>query len=372
MNCVARSNVKSLYIHIPFCESICSYCDFCKMFYREELAFHYLQKLEEEILERYRGEVLDTIYIGGGTPSCLSPANLRYLFSIVSKLNKSANLEFTIEANISDIDEEFLKMCKSSGVNRISIGIQTINEKFYKFLNRYNDINSILDKIELTKKYFTNINVDFMYGFRDETMDDLKKDLDFFKSLDVEHISIYSLILEENTKLYIDKTRPIDEDLESDMYYYIVDYLESNGYRQYEISNFAKPSYESHHNLSYWNNLEYYGFGLGASGYIDGVRYTNTRGINNYLRGNYVLEQYEVSDREAKEMEVILALRKREGLEISKFFDKYKVAVFDIFDIMKLVDDNMLEMDDRFIRIPKDKLYVSNRIMVCFLGGSNE
>ena len=279
--------MKSLYIHIPFCKSICSYCDFAKMFYNEFLALSYLDELSNEVNNNYKQDMLETIYIGGGTPSILSKKELNKLFSITNKLNIEPNYEFTIEANIADINEDFLKLCKNNKVNRLSIGIETINDKFYKFLNRKNNIEDIKNKILLAKKYFSNINIDLMYAFPNETMEDLKCDLDFFKSLDVEHISIYSLIIEENTKLYIEGIKPISEELDREMYYYIIDYLENIGYKHYEISNFSKEGLESRHNLNYWNNLNYYGFGLGASGYIENTRYTNTRGINSYLKGNY-------------------------------------------------------------------------------------
>ena len=264
--------MKSLYIHIPFCKSICSYCDFAKMFYNENLALSYLDELSNEVNNNYKQDMLETIYIGGGTPSILSKKELNKLFSITNKLNIEPNYEFTIEANIADINEEFLSLCKSNKVNRLSIGIETINDKFYKLLNRENNIEDIKNKILLAKKYFSNINIDLMYAFPNETMEDLKCDLDFFKSLDVEHISIYSLIIEENTKLYIDGIKPISEELDREMYYYIIDYLENIGYKHYEISNFSKEGLESRHNLNYWNNLSYYGFGLGASGYIENTR----------------------------------------------------------------------------------------------------
>ena len=223
--------MKSLYIHIPFCKSICSYCDFAKMFYNENLALSYLDELSNEVNNNYKQDMLETIYIGGGTPSILSKKELNKLFYITNKLNIEPNYEFTIEANIADINEEFLSLCKSNKVNRLSIGIETINDKFYKLLNRENNIEDIKNKILLAKKYFSNINIDLMYAFPNETMEDLKCDLDFFKSLDVEHISIYSLIIEENTKLYIDGIKPISEELDREMYYYIIDYLENIGYK---------------------------------------------------------------------------------------------------------------------------------------------
>ena len=359
--------MKSVYIHIPFCKSICSYCDFCKMYYSEELVNKYLLELKKEVLSKYQNETLKTIYIGGGTPSSLNITQLSKLFEITNLLTLEKNYEFTVEANISDINEEFLNICKSNKVNRISIGIETINEKFFKFLNRYNTKEEVIEKIDLCKKYFDNINIDLMYGFYNQTIEDLKLDLDFFKQLDVNHISIYSLIIEQNTKLYIDKTKSLSEDLESKMYYYIIDYLKEVGYCHYEISNFSKKGYESVHNLTYWNNENYYGFGLGASGYIDNYRYTNTRSINNYLKGQYILEKEILDKKTIMEEELICGLRKTEGVSIKKFNIKFNEDIYKLFRIEELIQRGLLKRKNDMIFIPKDKLYISNNILINFI-----
>jgi len=364
--------VASAYIHIPFCHNICSYCDFCKMYYDENLVDSYLDSLKKEIIAKYQKEPLTTIYIGGGTPSCLSFKQLDKLFSIINLFIIDKEYEFTFECNISDIKEDLLIKLKENRVNRISIGIETINKKFYKLLNRYNDEEEVLKKIALVKKYFSNINIDLMYAFSKESMKDLDNDLNMFMKLDVPHISIYSLILEQNTKLYIDKIKPISEDLEAKMYYHIIDYLKKLGYEHYEISNFAKKGYASRHNLTYWNNLEYYGFGLGSSGFIKNVRYTNTRSIKKYLNGNYVLDKEKMDLKTNMENEMILGLRKIEGVEKNVFYDKYHFKIEDVFDIIDMVNKNLLEDRDGYIFIPESKLYLSNSILINFIGGSNE
>ena len=365
-----EKDIKSLYIHIPFCSSICSYCDFCKMYYNEQLVDKYLDSLEKEVNTYYKEDVMDTIYIGGGTPSSLSIKQLERLFEILEVINTSSNLEFTFEVNVNDINEELLNILFLNKVNRISIGIETINEKFLKLIERNHTKEEILEKIILTKKYFFNINVDFMYGFSGETLGDLKNDLEFFKELDVNHISIYSLILEPNTKLYINNIKPIDEELEESMYFYIIDYLEKLGFKHYETSNFAKNNTYSKHNLTYWNNELYYGFGLGASGYIDNVRYTNTRSINKYLEGNYRLEEDKITKELSMENEMILGLRKIEGVNREQFFDKYNCNIEDVFSIKKLLENNLLEEKDNYLFIPKDKLYLSNSILINFIKNS--
>ena len=364
--------IKSLYIHIPFCMQICSYCDFCKMFYNEKMVNDYLEELECEINKNYQEDHLKTIYIGGGTPSSLKPYQLDKLFSITNRLSIQKEYEFTFECNISDITKDLLQTLKQNKINRISIGIETINNKFFELINRSNDKENIKEKIKLVKEYFTNINIDLMYAFPNETIEDLKNDLDFFKELEVPHISIYSLILEQNTKLYIYNTQPIDEELESKMYYYIINYLKSLGYNHYEISNFSKEGYESKHNLTYWNNEEYYGFGLSSGGYINNKRYTNTRSLNNYLKGQYIYEEEELDLKTKMENEMILGLRKIKGVKKEQFFSKYNFKITDIFDIMDMVDKKLLEDKDGYIYIPEDKLYLSNYILVNFIGGENE
>ena len=365
-----KKEVKSLYIHIPFCKNICSYCDFCKMFYNEKLVDDYLDSLEKEINTYYKNEVIDTIYIGGGTPSSLNSKQLEKLFGILSVINVSKSLEFTFEANVNDINKELLEILKSNRVNRISIGIETINDKFLSLIERYHTKKEVLESINLTKEYFNNINVDFMYGFYGETIEDLKQDLAFFKLLDVNHISIYSLILEPNTKLYVNNTPSLDEELESNMYFYIIDYLEKLGFSHYEISNFAKDNTYSKHNLTYWNNECYYGFGLGASGYIDDIRYNNTRSINKYLDGNYRLDEEIISKEIAIENEMILGLRKIEGVNKNNFFNKYNCNIEDVFDIEKMLKDKLLSDKEGYLFIPHDKLYLSNSILINFIKNS--
>ncbi len=363
-------NIKAIYIHIPFCKKICSYCDFCKMYYQKELVLLYLDALEKEIKSNYSSSKIETIYIGGGSPSSLDFLALNKLLKMLEVIDKSNLQEFSFEMNVADITENKLKILKKYGVNRISIGIETINDKFFPLIERYNNKDDVYKKINLVKKYFNNINVDFMYGFPNETISDLKKDLAFFKKLEVNHISIYSLILEEHTKLYINKVKAINEDLEAKMYYYIIDYLKSLGYQHYEISNFAKDNWVSKHNLTYWNNEKYYGFGLGAGGYIDNIRYTNTRSINNYLKGNYRLEEEKITKEINMENEMILGLRKREGISKKRFKEKFKEEVEDVFPIKELVQKDLLIDKDDYIYINPSKLYVSNNILINFIKNS--
>lgn len=364
--------LSSVYIHIPFCNSICSYCDFCKMFYNEKIVDSYLLALNKEIEKRYKNEVINTLYIGGGTPSSLSIKQLEKLFEIIKKIKLSDDFEFTIEVNINDITEEMLYLFKKNKVNRLSIGVETVNEKYFSFLNRYSSREEVKTKVSLAKKYFSNINIDLMYAFPKETIKEVLSDLEFVINLEPQHISIYSLIIEEHTKVYIEKIKPIDEELESNMYYNIIDNLEKNNFYQYEISNFSLQGYESKHNLVYWNNEKYYGFGLGASGYIDDIRYTNTKSISKYLKEDYVFDSEIITKNIDMEYELILGLRKIEGIDKEKFKKKYSLNVDSIFDIIDMVNKKMLIDDKKRLYIPRDKLYVSNSILVNFIGGSKD
>lgn len=361
----------SIYIHIPFCDNICSYCDFCKVFYNSKLVDDYLCSLSNEVDKYYKGEVINTIYVGGGTPSSLSLEQLNVLFSIIKKFKLSDNYEFTFECNIENINYEKLKFLYDNGVNRLSIGVQTFNEKFLKFLNRNHTSDEVFSKIKLAKEIgFSNINIDLIYAIPGETLDDLNHDIDMFLGLGINHISTYSLILEEHTKLYVDGVSNIEEDMDRNMYDLICDRLASNGFNHYEISNFSKEGCESRHNLVYWNNNHYYGFGCGASGYIGNVRYDNTRSLNKYISGNYRLSE-DVLDRNVIiENEFILGLRKVNGINICDFNKKYGNIFYDV--VNRLIKEGKLINDGSNIYINPDYIYVSNSILVDFIGEKYE
>ena len=362
--------MKSAYIHIPFCKTICSYCDFCKMFYNEDLVDKYLLELNNEINKNYKGETLKTIYIGGGTPSSLNIKQLNKLLNIIKIFKLEENYEFTAECNIENITKEKLELLYKNKVNRLSIGIQTFNEKYLKFLNRNHTKEEIKEKINIAKTIgFENINIDLMYAFPEETLEELESDINEFLKLDIPHISTYSLIIEPHTKLYIDKIKNIDEDLDRKMYDLICKKL--NKYNHYEISNFGKTGYESIHNLTYWNNENYYGFGLGASGYINNIRYDNTKSINEYLKGNYIKNKEILSKNIEIENEFILGLRKIKGINIEKFNKKYdNIFKYDV--VNRLLKENKLQKDEKNIFINNEYIYTSNNILIEFIGENYE
>ena len=359
--------IKSCYIHIPFCKKICSYCDFCKNYYNELMVDTYLDNLKTEISENYKNEVLDTLYIGGGTPSSLSIKNLNKLFNILKIFKLSNKYEYTFECNYEDINEELLLTLKNYGVNRISIGIQTFNEKYSKILNRDINKKKMVEKINLTKRYFSNINIDLMYALPGEDIAGLKSDLEIIKMLDVTHISTYALIIEEHTNLKLQNIKETCDDIQNKMYYLIVDYLKNNGYNHYELSNFAKENYESRHNLTYWNNDNYYGFGAGASGFIDNIRYDNTKSIFKYNDGITRVYEERLNINELMKDEVMLSLRKISGINKDIFYKKYNILLEDAFDYKKLVRNNILTETSKNVYINENELFVSNEIIIMFL-----
>lgn len=360
--------VKSAYIHIPFCNSICSYCDFCKLYYHKKWIIPYLKALKEEIQTVYQNEVLDTIYIGGGTPSALNEEELKELFEILSLFQTSDNLEYTIECNIDSITKEKLLLFKKYGINRISIGIETLNPKLLKEIGRNHTKEEVLEKLLWIKEFnFSNVNIDLMYALPNETLEDLKKDLDLFFSFDVSHISTYSLIIESNTKFGIQKLEPVDEDLDFQMYEMIQKECERHGYIHYETSNFGRAGYFSRHNLTYWNNEEYYGFGLGASGYIKNKRYENTRSITEYLNGKTILESHELTKLETMQNEMILGLRKMEGVNEETFFQKYHKKIEEVFKIQPLLKEQKLKRENGYLKISEKYYYLANEILIYFI-----
>lgn len=357
--------MKSLYIHIPFCKNICSYCDFCKLIYKEDLVIEYLNALDKEIKEHYQNEAVETIYIGGGTPSALSDKALEKLFEITSQINKSNLKEYTFECNINDITEKLINKLIQEGINRLSIGVESFNQEKLTFMERTANFKDVQEKINMIKSLgLTNINIDLIYGIPNETLAILKNDIKQILKLNPTHISTYSLILENHTKLSSKEINPIDEEIEVKMYDYIRKKLTSKKFNHYEISNFALNNYESIHNLTYWDNLEYYGFGLGAHGFLEGFRYENTRNIDEYIKENYRLEEKLISKQEMMENEVMLGLRKIEGINLQKFFDKYEVNIQDVFPVKPLLKNKDLIYENGYIKINPEKIYLMNEILL--------
>lgn len=315
---------KSIYIHIPFCLSKCKYCSFIS-FNKLNLLEQYINSLKKEITENYKGEDLETIYFGGGTPSLVPTELLEQVLNLFCYDN---NTEITIEVNPDSVNLDYLKQLKEIGFNRISIGSQTFDDNILKLIGRRHNSKQIFDAINYAKSAgFKNISVDLIYGLPTQTMEGLKIDIENFISLDIQHISTYGLKIEENS--YFGSHYPSDlpdDDTQADMYLMLCEILEKEGFRRYEVSNFSKEGFESRHNLNYWNNAEYYGFGVAAHGYINGIRYSNPCSIEKYIENPCLRKTKKtLTAQEKLEEEIFLGFRKRSGINIEQINAKFSI-----------------------------------------------
>ena len=357
---------ESVYIHIPFCKSKCKYCSFVS-FNKPELIVGYIYSLLKEINDNYNGESLKTLYFGGGTPS-LIPVNL--LEKVVKKFNFSNSCEITTELNPDDISEEYLEGLKRIGINRISIGSQSFDDKILELIGRRHNSEQIINSVEIAKKAgFDNVSLDLIYGLPNQTTESLKYDLETIINLDIQHVSTYGLKIEENSYFgsHVPDNLP-DDDMQADMYEQINEFLEKNGYLRYEVSNFAKIGYESRHNLNYWNNGEYYGFGVSAHGYVDGIRYSNHVTIEKYME-NPNLHKYGkfLTEKEKLEEEIFLGFRKTEGININIINERYKIDFEKKYEKILEKYSDYIEKTDIGYRLNLQGVLLSNIILADFI-----
>ena len=368
----------SAYVHIPFCTQICYYCDFSKVFIKNQPVDSYLEHLIEEY-HSYDIKKLRTLYIGGGTPTALSAPQLAFLLEkLTDKLDLSYLEELTIEANPGDLDQEKIAVLKDSPVNRVSLGVQTFNDRMLKQIGRSHSEKDIYENIaNLKKAGFDNISIDLIYALPKQTMEDVKTNVAKAIALDIPHMSLYSLILENHT-VFMNRMRrgklPLPkEDLEAEMFEYIIAELEKAGFEHYEISNFSKPGFESRHNLMYWDNAEYYGIGAGASGYVDGVRYKNHGPIRHYLQaveaGNARVQEEVLTLHEKMEEEMFLGLRKKSGVSKKRFEEKFGLSFEDQYGsvVSELTEQDLLVPDRDIVRMTKQGLFLGDTVAEKFI-----
>lgn len=368
----------SAYVHIPFCTQICYYCDFSKVFIKNQPVDEYLQALIREF-ESYDIKKLRTLYIGGGTPTSITAEQLEYLLTNLTKhLDLSVLEEFTIEANPGDLTEDKIEVLKHSAVNRVSLGVQTFNDKHLKQIGRSHNEAQIYSTISNLKEAgFHNISIDLIYALPGQTMEDVKENVAKAIALDIPHLSLYSLILEHHTvfmnKMRRGKLQLPKEDLEAEMFEYIISELEANGFEHYEISNFTKPGFESRHNLMYWDNAEYFGVGAGASGYLNGVRYRNRGPIQHYLKavaqGNARLSEEKLTKNEMMEEELFLGIRKKSGVSIARFEEKFGLSFEERYGqiVRELCQQGLLVLDDKVVRMTKKGLFLGDTVAERFI-----
>jgi len=358
-----------VYIHIPFCSYICSYCDFVKMVKIEKYYQPYLNELKNEIKSRYQNEKVSTLYIGGGTPSILSSREIIELGEVIKTFDLVDDYEFTFEANPDSLTVDKLHALREIGVNRLSIGVQTFNEKTLKAFNRLHKNEEVASIIKLAKSMgFESINVDLIYGYHSQSEQELKFDLEQFAQLDIEHISIYSLQIEDNSVFGKMGYHKVSNDLEADYYIQIKEYLENHQFKHYEISNFSKPGYHSKHNNCYWEHREYYGFGLGAHSFIDCQRITNTSSMENYINNEYVESVDSLNEKALIEEFMFLGLRKLEGVKRTDFESKFNKPIEFYYNdvIIRLEKKGLLETTSN-IKLTEKGLLLANDVFMEFL-----
>lgn len=357
------SSISSMYVHIPFCKNICSYCDFTKIFYSIAYEEKYLMALFKEI-ETDKPNKCKTIYIGGGTPTVLSLEGLEKLLSFLNKYLDEDYLEFTIEVNPETIDEEKVMLFKKYNINRVSIGVQSFNSDILKLLGRQHGYDEVKKCVDLLNKYgIENYSFDFMYGINGLTTAHIRKDFKCILELNPKHLSYYSLILEDHTCLKVKQYQELEEDKVIKQYNCIKKLLSKHNFKQYEVSNYSKPGFESAHNLVYWKGQQYYGFGLGASGYVNDIRYINTKNLTKYM--NYELDRQneKITIGDLKFEYIMLGLRLTEGISLSNYeslfhskLQKEKEKEIELLKkqrLIKIIDDKLVTTDKGMLLLNK-------------------
>ncbi|MDK7113727.1 radical SAM family heme chaperone HemW [Staphylococcus pettenkoferi] len=369
--------VQSAYIHIPFCVRICTYCDFNKYFIQNQPVDEYLSCLIKE-METSEVRQLKTLFVGGGTPTALSETQLERLLQAITSLFTIED-EFSFEANPDELTLNKVRLLKKYGVNRLSMGVQTFNPQLLELLGRTHAPEDIYQAIDNARRVgIESISLDLMYHLPQQSLDDFKESLDIALSLNIDHISSYGLILEPQTQFYNmyrkGKLKLPSEDVGEEMYTYLIERLNQTSFHQYEISNFAKKGHESGHNKVYWKNEGYYGFGAGASGYVDGERYTNVNPVNHYIKKiqageRPVLHSTRPTIQEQMEEEMFLGLRMNKGVSIKRFEEKFDQSIDQIYGqtLNQLVSDGLIEINDGFISLTERGKVIGNEVFEAFL-----
>ncbi len=372
----------SLYIHIPFCAQKCLYCDFPSFARKDHLRKAYIEALNKEIIslrEKYNNLEINTIFIGGGTPSVLEADELECLLKEVAKLNMAKDIEYSMECNPGNLTEEKLEVMKNYGVNRISMGLQAKQDNLLKGLGRIHNYKTFKENFLLAKKVgFNNINVDLMFGLPNQRLNEWEETLREIISLEPAHISAYSLIIEEGTAFYNlyenDKLKLPTEEEERKMYHLAKKILEENGFNQYEISNYAKEGKECRHNLAYWNMDNWIGVGSAAASYINGKRIKNISSVEEYInsineKGEAVEEIINNSKNDNMEEFMFMGLRKINGIDENEFKKRFSMNINNVYGeiLNKYIDEGLLIRDSGRIFLSEKGIEISNIIMADFL-----
>ena len=359
---------KNVYIHIPFCKSKCRYCSFVS-YPQLELKKQYIKTLKIEIQHLYKGEKLNTLYFGGGTPSLLTPDEF---FEIISLFNITAHTEITAELNPETVTLNYLQNLKKIGVNRLSFGCQTFNDKILKLIGRRHNAQDVENSLAFALEAgFENLSLDFIYGLPEQNIKDFENDLKQAVNQDIKHISLYGLKIDENCYFaeHTPKNLP-DDDFQAEMYLKAIEILTDNNFLHYEISNFSKQGFESKHNLNYWDNNSYYGFGVSAHGYENGTRYNNTPDLKEYIYNPLFHKNARtLSKQEQLEEEIFLGFRKMEGINIEKINKKFDIDFLKKYTniINKYISYKYLKETNDGFALTDNGILISNIILSEFL-----
>lgn len=374
--------MKAAYIHIPFCEHICHYCDFNKVFLHGQPVDEYVDLLMKEIeitITETPVKQLKTIFVGGGTPTALNEKQLERLCKGIRENLPFEDGEFTFEANPGDLSIEKLRILKEYGVNRLSFGVQSFNNELLERIGRSHRVKDVYRSLDNAKKVgFDNISIDLIYALPGQTINDFRETLREALSLQLPHYSSYSLIVEPKTVFYnlMRKGKLVLPSVEAEtkMYETLIEEMESYGLSQYEISNFSKPGYESKHNLVYWDNEEYFGFGAGAHGYINGVRYSNAGPLKKYMtplvdHKRPIFNETILSIQEKMEEEMFLGLRKVEGVSLSRFKQRFDKDLEQVFQeaVTTMRNRGLLVVENGYIRLTTEGRFLGNEVFQSFL-----
>lgn len=370
-----------VYVHIPFCKQKCYYCDFVSYCNKDNMIEDYVKAVKKEIRLQNIQSQITTIYIGGGTPSYIDSKYIKEIVEEIKKKNVAKRPEITIEVNPGTVTKEKLKDYKKCGINRLSIGLQSVQNEILKEIGRIHNFEQFLETYKMAREVgFKNINVDLILGIPNQRIKDLKESLEEVINLQPEHISVYSLIVEDGTpianKIQKGKLELPDEETERNMYWYVKNTLELNGYKHYEISNFAKKGYESKHNINCWNQKQYFGFGAAAHSYRDIARYSNTEKLEEYIRNvkserldrNRIIHEIQKEYDTEKEY-MILGLRKIDGVKISEFKLKFGNNPIYLFrnELKKLSDEKLISIDEDNIRLTNRGIDLANLVWEEFI-----
>lgn len=359
---------RNIYIHIPFCKQKCKYCSFVS-FPKLELKQDYINALKKEITNYYKNEKLKTIYFGGGTPSLLKISEMEQILSL---LNFNTETEVTVEINPETINFEYLQSLKKIGVNRISIGCQTFDDKILCEIGRKHSSDDVVIAVKYAQKAgFDNINLDFIYGLPNQKIEDFSKDLEKAVSLEIQHISLYGLKIDEGCYFYKNPPKNLpDDDIQADMYLKAIEVLTGQEFEHYEISNFAKQGFQSQHNLNYWDNNSYYGFGCAAHGYVNGIRYSNNSNIDLYLANPLCHKtEHKVTQQERLEEEIFLGFRKLAGINVEKINENFGIDFRKKYasQVKEFVGNRYLLETNTGYRLSDTGILISNNILSEFL-----